>query len=87
MNLLTSERDGSRQPNEGNIVLKSGGIPTRMHGEFGGHNPDLSGLNNVLVVGTKNNLERTASICAVGSSQDPVGSDDGGTAEPRIINN
>lgn len=87
LKLLTCERDGCRQPNKGDIVLKTGRIPARMHGVFGGHDSDLSRLDNVLVVGTKNDFERTASIRAMSSSQDPVGSDDGGTAEPRIINN
>lgn len=58
-----------------------------MHGEFSGDNSDLGWLDNVLVMGTKDDFEGSPSIGTVSSSQNPVGSDDGGTAEPGIVDN
>jgi hypothetical protein len=85
--LLTGEADGCWQLDQGNVILQPGGIPFGMHGEFGGHDSDLGWLDNVLVVGAKDDFEGSASIGAVGSSQNPVGGNDGGAAEPGIVNN
>ncbi len=83
---FTGESDWRGQFDQGDIVLQLSGIPLRMHSEVGGDYPDLSSLNNVLVMGAKNDFERGTTIGTVSGSQNPIGRDKGSSAEPRIVN-
>ena len=58
-----------------------------MHSEFSGDNSDLSWFDNVFIVCSEDDFEGSASIGAVSGSQNPIGSDNGGTAEPGVVNN